>query len=293
MLTLASGGSSLVVAPQAGAGVTGWMIGRTPMLRRALPRAVVDGDTHSMGCFPLLPYGNRIGSRRFEWLGSSYTLASNFGDHPHTIHGVGWQRAWTVAEVSPQSVTLDLEHHPDASWPFAFDARVVYCLSGAGLTVSIQMTNRHDIPTPASIGLHPYFPRTRDASLRFNAAGAWQNGGDSLPLRHDRPPSDWLHAEPRPIAQSRLDNCFTGWDGTADILSGAASLRVEASAVFRELQVFTPNWADFFCVEPVSHVPDAVNRPDLPADQAMDVLMPHETLSGTIRLLPGCPNPSP
>ncbi len=91
--------------------------------------------------------------------------------------------------------------------------------------------------------------------------------------------------EPRRIAESRLDNCFTGWDRTADIQAGPASLRIEASEAFRQLQVFTPSWADFFCVEPVSHMPDAVNRPDLPADQAMHVLRPNETVSGTIRLV--------
>jgi aldose 1-epimerase len=83
-----------------------------------------------------------------------------------------------------------------------------------------------------------------------------------------------------------LDNCFTAWDGTADILAGRASLRIEASAVFRQLQVFTPTWADFFCVEPISHVPDAVNRSDLPIDQAMHILEPNETLSGTVRFTP-------
>ena len=120
---------------------------------------------------------------------------------------------------------------------------------------------------------------------------------NSLPLCHGTPPADWRHDEPRPVAQSRLDNCFTGWDGPADIIAGPASLRIEATAVFGQLQVFTPSWADFFCVEPVSHVPDAINRPDLPTDQAMRVLEPHESLSGTIRFCPthgsGKPEPLP
>jgi aldose 1-epimerase len=105
-----------------------------------------------------------------------------------------------------------------------------------------------------------------------------------MPLRHGEVPADWLHTEPRAIARSRLDNCFTGWNGRADIQAGPAGLRIEASEAFSQLQVFTPSWADFFCVEPVSHSPDAINRPDLPANGAMHVLEPNETLSGTIRL---------
>ena len=286
MLTLRAGSSCVVVVPEHGAGITGWLLGGTALLRRALPRTAIGGDAHAMGCFPLLPYGNRIGRARFRWLGAEYALRRNFGDSPHTIHGVGWQRAWTVEAVSPVAVSLSLTHRPDPSWPFAFDARIEYRLSAESLTVAIELTNRHDTAAPAGIGVHPFFPKGNDPALRFTASGVWQNGPDALPLRHGALPDGWSHRSGRRIACSQLDNCFTGWDRTADIVAGPASLRIEASDAFRNLQVFTPDWADFFCVEPVSHSPDAINRPDLPADQQMDVLAPGQTLSGTIRLTP-------
>jgi aldose 1-epimerase len=285
MLTLASGESSVVVAPEFGAGVIGWMRGRTPILRRALPQAVA-GDPHAMACFPLLPYGNRIGGGRFRWGGQEFVLAPNFGDHPHTIHGVGWQRPWVVEAAGDRSVTMTLEHRPDASWPFAFRALVEYALSDAGLTVRVELTNRHGGSAPAGIGVHPYFPKSNDPSLQFNAEGAWENGSDSLPARHGPPPVDWVHGEARAVSASRLDNCFTGWDGSAEIQAGPASLRIKASEVFGLLQVFTPSWADFFCVEPVSHAPDAVNRLDMPAGQGMHVLEPSGVLGGTVRFIP-------
>ncbi|HBK08602.1 MAG TPA: epimerase [Acetobacteraceae bacterium] len=286
MLTLRAGTSSVVVAPEHGAGLTGWLLGSTPLLRRALPQTAIGGDPRAMGCFPLLPYGNRIAHARFRWLGVDYALRENFGDNPHTIHGVGWQRAWTVEATSPTSALQSLRHSPDASWPFAFQASVEYRLSPEALTIALQMTNRHDTAAPAGIGIHPFFPKANDPSLRFAASGAWETGPDALPLRQGPLPADWSHAASRRIADSRLDNCFTGWDGRADILAGPASLRIEASPVFRHLQVFTPDWADFFCAEPVSHAPDAINRPDLPVEQAMHVLRPNETLSGMVRLSP-------
>jgi aldose 1-epimerase len=276
MLTLTSRASSIVVAPEYGAGLSGWMLGGTPILR----------DPHAMGCFPLLPYGNRIAQRRFHWRGSDYQLEPNFGDHPHTIHGVGWQRAWMVEEVGPRSVTLSFNHRPDTSWPFAFSAEIRYSLSEAALTVTIQMTNRHSDAAPAGIGLHPHFPKTNDPALRFKASGVWENGFDLLPSRHRPARGAWLYTQPRSVAELRLDNCFTDWDGTADFRCGPASVRIEASEVFRQLQVFTPSWADFFCVEPVSHIPDALNHATLPADQTMHVLQPNETLGGSVRFTP-------
>jgi aldose 1-epimerase len=286
MLTLASGTSSIVVAPKCGAALVGWMRGPTAILRRSLPQATVGDDPHAMGCFPLLPYGNRLGRGCFQWSGAGYTLEPNFGDSPHTIHGVGWHRVWAVEAATTSSIVLALNHDPGPAWPFAFSARLRYALSDTALTIDIQITNRHAAPAPGGIGVHPFFPKSHDPSLCFNATGAWQNGADALPSTHAPPPAAWQHTTPRKERDSRLDNCFTGWDGTADIQAGPASLRIEASPVFRHLQVFTPSWADFFCVEPISHVPDAINRPDLPADQAMHVLQPNATLAGTIRFIP-------
>jgi aldose 1-epimerase len=284
MLTLSAGESSVVLVPETGAGVAAWTLGRTALTRHALPEAISGGDSHAMALFPLLPYGNRIGAARFTWQGATYQLARNFGDNPHSIHGIGWQRAWSVAKTSRHAATLLLEHDADPAWPFAFEAEVTYSLSAAGLTVAMRLTNRHRAEAPAGLGIHPYFPRAHDPALRFNAAGVWENGPDVLPRRHGPVPREWQHAAFLAVAESRLDNCFTGWDGRADIQAGPASLRIEASAVFRHLQVFTPHWADFFCVEPVTHVPDALNRPGLPAQQAMHVLAPGEALEGTIRL---------
>jgi aldose 1-epimerase len=256
------------------------------MLRRSLPQATIGGDPHAMGCFPLLPYGNRLGRGRFHWCGTEYALEPNFGDSPHTIHGVGWRRAWAVEATTPGSITLALDHCPDPAWPFAFSACLRYILSDSALTIDIRITNRHAAPAPAGIGLHPFFPKSYTPSLRFNATGVWQNGADALPATHAPPPAAWQHTIPRPERDSRLDNCFTDWDGTADILAGPASMRIEASQVFRQLQVFTPSWTDFFCIEPVSHVPDAINQLGLRPEQAMHVLQPDATLAGTVRFIP-------
>jgi aldose 1-epimerase len=75
VLTLLSGVNSAVVSPENGACVLGWMADRTPILRRALPSAVLGDDVHAMALFPLIPYCNRIAFGRFTWAGSAYQLA--------------------------------------------------------------------------------------------------------------------------------------------------------------------------------------------------------------------------
>jgi aldose 1-epimerase len=291
MLHLREGEASVVVTPEYGGAILGWMDGRTPVLRRPVPDAILRGDVRGFGCFPLVPFCNRIAFGRFDWQGQTYALDRNFGDHPHAIHGVGWQRPWTVREVSDQSAVLTLRHDATGdqgrAWPFPFDAELAYTLSYAQLRIAMTATNRHISAAPAGIGWHPYFPRRAGVTLQFKAGGVWINGTDALPARHVAVPGEWDHANESPIGRARLDNCFTAWNRSARI-RGIGSVTITADAACRHLQVYTPSQYDFFCVEPVSHVPDAINRHDLPPGQAMHVLQPGESLSGsvTIALLP-------
>jgi len=74
-----------------------------------------------------------------------------------------------------------------------------------------------------------------------------------------------------------MDNCFSGWDSYGEIGLGPVNIAIEASPAFTHLQVYTPENEDFFCVEPVTHRPDAINTPN-----AMTALEPGETLSGSV-----------
>jgi aldose 1-epimerase len=283
-----------VIAPEHGGAVLGWAEPGVPILRLPSPEAVAFGDVHAMGCFPLVPYCNRIARAAFRWQGRDFRIARNFGDHPHAIHGIGWLRPWTVEAARDNEAILSLAHRAEgaaaAAWPFAFEARLVYRLLPIGLSVTLSATNRHAGPAPMGIGLHPWFPSHHAPTLTFQATAVWENDETVLPARHVPMPSSgshasWSHAGPRPVGSLALDNCFTGWNGAARIAAGPASLTLLADSAFGNLQVFTPLSAGFFCVEPVSHTPDAINRSGLPEAQAMTALAAGETLSGTVTLL--------
>ena len=288
MLTLHSGESSLVLAPEIGGTIVGWTFGATPLLRRPQPDAIVPGDVRGLGCFPLMPFSNRIGQGQFRWDGREYTLDRNFGDHPHCIHGIGWQSAWDVAAVSETSAVLMLHHDATGAqsqrWPFAFAAEQHFNLTSDALHVALALTNLHPRPAPAGIGLHPYFPRASRATLQFRAAEVWLNTDAMLPAKRIAVPPDWDHVAGKRIGSVALDNCFSGWDGKAHIAwaSGDPGLSIEADNSFRHFIVYTPPAHDFFCVEPVSHVTDAINRTDFLADHQMRTLEPGETLRGEL-----------
>lgn len=282
MLQLRAGESSVVVAPEIGGALIGWTRGKVPVLRRALPDAIVQGKVRGLAGFPLLPFANRIACGRFHWAGRDYQLDRNFGDHPHTIHGVGWQSTWAAESVSDTVVVLSLSHDPDGvqarRWPFAFAAALRFTLDDNALLVTLRVTNRHAGPAPAGLGLHPYFLRACYTTLRFRATGVWLNGSNALPSQHVAVPDAWDHGAGRAIGSLDLDHCFTGWDRSVRLEGPALGLELRAGPETGHLQVYTPRGQDFFCVEPVSHMPDAINRPAHP----MHVLGPGESMQATV-----------
>lgn len=282
MIALAAGDAGLVLAPEAGS-ILGWRIGRVPILRPAGPEAVLAGRARGMGGYPLVPFSNRIGGGGFRFQGRDYRLTRADPGFATPIHGVGWVRRWEAVRVTDDAAALELRHPRAptdlALWPFAFTAGLRVRLAPARLDLALWIRNEADRPAPAGLGLHPYFPRPDGARLQFSATGAWRADAARLPLTHGPVPPEWDHGAGRAVGAVALDDVFTGWDGRAVLDLPPSRLRMEASAAFGHLVVFTPPGARFFCVEPVSHMTDAANR------GGMAVLAPGETLAGEIAMV--------
>jgi aldose 1-epimerase len=277
-IRIAFEGWTAEIAPAIGGAIRSLVRDGQPILRRRAEPAQV----RAMGCYPLLPYANRIAGARFRWRGAEHRLAANDPGGPHSLHGVGWRRPWRVEAADAQGCTLTLDHRPApgeaADWPFAFRARQRLSLGPDGLTVGLSMVNVGEIDAPAGIGLHPYFPRRPGEQLAFRAEGAWRNGPDLLPASRVSG-GCWDYAAGRRLEAEPLDNDFFGWDGAVRLSADAGPrLVMRASPAFGVLRLFAPAGADFFAVEPVSHRANAINHPGA----AMSVLAPGETLEGEV-----------
>jgi aldose 1-epimerase len=126
-LELSTGASVVRIAPALGGAIVAFTCGGRHVLRPAPTEALADGNVRLASCYPLVPWSNRIRDGRLVFDGREHVLARNFGAHPHAIHGVGWQRAWSVAETSPQRVRLVLAHDAsDATTTLRFAAEGVW-----------------------------------------------------------------------------------------------------------------------------------------------------------------------
>jgi len=229
-------------------------------------------------CFPLVPYANRIADGRFRFEGERYVIPRNVADQAHPLHGTGWLQPWTVEQSDERSATLHYRHGADDGWPWAHDAEQRIVLGDEGLHVTLSLTNTGDRAMPFSLGLHPYFTKARVSRLRFDAERVWLIDDAFLPTEPapaDRL-GDWAAGE-TVERTSLIDNSYEGWSGNATISRDDGDLRLAGmSTPF--LHVFTPPGEPYFCVEPVTAMPDAFNRA-VPA-----VLQPGESHAITMTL---------
>lgn len=247
------------------------------LLRRA-PNG--SADPLAMASFPLVPYANRIAGGRFAFDGQDYQLPRNFGDHPHSIHGFGWQTPWTVSETDGASARLVHDHDGMAGWPWAYRAEQRVVVTPDAFTMALSLTNVGDRAMPAGLGFHPYFLADARTTLAFDAHSLWLSTPDMLPDREA--PADALGDWSRPapvLGGSLIDNVYGGWDGTAMIERGDG-LRLTMTATGAEwLHVFRPPGGTDFCLEPVSHRPDSINHAE-----GMAILPPGETMRLTMTI---------
>ena len=90
----------------------------------------------------------------------------------------------------------------------------------------------------------------------------------------------------KPVNSLNLDTPFETSGGPTTLRWPAhrKTLRLLTDQTLRFLVVYTPSGEDYFCAEPVSHIPDMHNL-SAPADQTgLVILRPGETLSGGISL---------
>lgn len=271
---LRAGSLRLALRPDLGGAIAGLWHGATPVLRCTEGADLTAASLSA--CYPLVPYSNRVGHRRFHWQGQEHQLAANFEDYPHTLHGVARLRAWTVLSSSATQAEMVYRHTADADWPFAFDVHQRFGLTPQGLRVGLAITNRAEQPQPVGLGWHPYFEPRPQARLHLDVTERWD--GDAEGLAKTVVPQAGIHDA---VADLDLDNCYGGWQGPALISDAQLALRLTSSLPY--VVVYTPTTKPFYCVEPVSHVSNAIQMAD-PAAHGLRTLAPGATFDAWMQL---------
>jgi aldose 1-epimerase len=245
-----------------------------PVLRSTEPTALT--SSRLSGCYPLAPYSNRLGFRRFRWQGQDHTTQPNFDDSPHSLHGVAWKRPWQVVSRSAERAEIAYVHTGDAHWPFDFELTQLFELTPESLTLRLHFTNRAAVAQPVGLGWHPYFPKRSRSRLHIELTDRWEPDAGGLPTR--RVPQAGIDGD---VGHLDFDHCFEGWRGDAKIRDEKLRMSLRSSLPY--LVVFTPQDKAYYCVEPVSHVSNAIHMAD-PIAHGLCKLGPGETFDAWMTL---------
>jgi aldose 1-epimerase len=283
VLALGCGDLTLELLPDLGAAVATLRYQGRDVLR---PTPAGTSDPFEAAAFVLVPFANRIADGRFRVGDRDVRIERNARDQAHPLHGHGWKNPWRVESASRDSAVLSYEHPAD-SWPWHYVATQTLTLRTDSLDLALAVENRDATPMPAGLGWHPYFRKEEGAQLKARVEGVWLTDEECLPVRlaHGTRFGQWGRGDA--VARPELiDHCHTGWPGVAEILLPEARLRLAltASRALHWLHIYSPPGRDFFCVEPVSHMPNAINRSAPPAVTGHRLLAPGERFDARVTL---------
>lgn len=272
MLSLQTDALLIEVSPHAGAVTRAVTADGRNFLRP------LSGPFHvrASACYPLVPLGNRVGGNGFSFGGKDYDLRPNAAD-PLYLHGDGWLADWSVEQADPTRAELALEMRAPDCGVHIYRACQRFLLDGNRLRIEFDAENLGPEAMPFGLGLHPFMPND-GARVTFNAKAFWTEGPLSLPDARIAVDGEVDFSSGRRLPDIALNNAYEGWDGRAHIQwPDGMTLLLQADPIFSTLMVYAPDSnRSFFCLEPMSHLPNALNMP------GMQVLGPGEILSGGV-----------
>ena len=260
---VSAGSVDLVLAPEIGGAIARLDVNGKPVLRPWTGKTL---EPFSFANNVLIPFSNRISGGGFYWNGEYYKLKPNIPEEDFPIHGDGFKRKWNFS-AREKKIRMSLNNGSFGPW--RYKAVQEFELSEKSLKINLVVTNKGSVTLPFGFGFHPWFPRSSDTRLTFSAEGLWLEDLQHLPTREIslEKGSVWEFSRMRPLPNTWINNCYTGWRGKARIKQGldAVSCSISSSKNLNNAIIYSPNSkSSFFCFEPVSHPVDAFNLPFKP-----------------------------
>lgn len=232
------------------------------ILRPVPPNWLTAPDMFESGYFPLVPFSNRIAQGRFTFEDTEYVLQPNHAQEAHPLHGFGWLSAWTVASHTSTSLTLSLYHHAQAGiWPWSVVIMQTIEIVADALKFTLSAKNIDEKTMPIGLGFHPYFANYNNLVFKTDATHIQPNGPNKLPSQLALKSLHEDLGKGQAAAAYPVDNCFAG-SSNPSVISWTdrdGHLVIKTSPNLPYVLIYSNPEAENFCLEPASHINDALN----------------------------------
>jgi len=248
---------------------------------------ISDGaDPLMSGCFPLVPFSNRIENGEFNYEKKHIELSINIPGEPYPIHGFSFQNPWEIkTQTSNELIIIQNINNPH--WPWHYQTEQHFLLDADGLKIKISITNNGSENMPAGLGLHPYFLIEGGIKIKANVNSMFMNNDLSIPTEKTKNHPAITSLKSGNDLLHDLGTIYDDWDQSALLTWPDKQLKMTASKTLPYLIIFRPEGEDFFCVEPVSHCTNAVNMDkEKWGETGLINLPPKETLTGWLEMTP-------
>jgi galactose mutarotase-like enzyme len=268
--------SVVEVCPERGALVTRYAFGGREVLYLDY-KTLVDRTASVRGGIPVLfPDPGRLTNERYRWNGP-VVVEGKLAQHGFA-RKLPWRVESVVADDGGATLTLALRPSDETRaafpWDFALAMRVT--LSATGLDIAVDVTNRDARAMPFGWGWHPYFTLPHG-----------QRGATSI-TTGARAFYDRLAERERPIGEldltaPEIDVRLVGHGAPElPVRSPSNPFTVRTTGPLRQWILWLQPERDFFCVEPWSCPPDALNTGD-----DLVVLAPGASCTLGMAIVPG------
>ena len=121
----------------------------------------------------LVPWPNRVADGTWSYDGVPQHLDITEPGNGNALHGLLFDAPYTVADRTPDSITLAADVAAQRGYPFELATSVRYQLVENGLLVTHSLTNTGGRTAPVAVGAHPFLRLgavpTEDLTLVINA----------------------------------------------------------------------------------------------------------------------------
>ncbi len=285
-----SSGQKLILAPGAGFCGLSWMVNDQEYLHLDQPMDRFLREEHTGGLPLLYPWANRLRDDHWTFEDIQVDLAEvpriHRDSNGRPMHGnlLRWSQWETSATDGGCMAHIDWQAHDELMQAFPFDhqLRIQWTLDSDGLHVRTSVT-AGATRVPISFGWHPYLVlpgvARDDITLDLPELKRRSLDDSGLPMKAVE---DTTIGGTCAIREKAWDDCFSGISAGDQIMmrGSGKGLCMTFEEGWRYMQIYSPEGADYVCIEPMTSVTASLSD----QDSAMPVVDPGCTFVTAFRI---------